>query len=255
MVRRRTFGRTGWSVGQLGVGMWGMAGWTGSQDEESERSLDRAVELTPPTATVRTKCLNTRGLCFVTKGEWAAAEREFRLTRACLEVLLEARQACGIITKNSLVTRDLDLLTALAAERLVNVRLSITTLDSELARTMEPRTASPQARLRAIRELRADLGGHRLAGAGHAEDRDEVEEARRRARRGLDARGAGGRREEEDGADAVSREDGRDQAAVHPSPSLWRSLTFHAPPSRTSVAVMRWRTPVGVSFRLPVAAS
>ena len=83
------------------------------------------------------------------------AEREFRLTRACLEVLLEARQACGIITKNALVTRDLDLLTALAVESLVNVRLSITTLDHELARTMEPRTASPSARLRAIRELRA----------------------------------------------------------------------------------------------------
>jgi DNA repair photolyase len=83
------------------------------------------------------------------------AEREFRLTRACLEVLLEARQACGIITKNALVTRDLDLLAALAEQRLVNVRLSVTTLDPRLARTMEPRTASPQARLRAISELRA----------------------------------------------------------------------------------------------------
>ena len=44
-VRRRTFGRTGWSVGELGVGMWGMGGWTGSNDEESLESLQLAVDL------------------------------------------------------------------------------------------------------------------------------------------------------------------------------------------------------------------
>jgi DNA repair photolyase len=81
------------------------------------------------------------------------AERKFRLTRGCLEVMLEARQPVGIITKNVLVTRDLDLLSPLAANHLVHVYLSITTLDAELARTMEPRTATPQAKLRAIREL------------------------------------------------------------------------------------------------------
>jgi DNA repair photolyase len=81
------------------------------------------------------------------------AEREFRLTRGCLEVMLEARQAVGIITKNALVTRDLDLLAPLAAQNLSHVYLSVTTLDPELARTMEPRTAAPAARLRAIREL------------------------------------------------------------------------------------------------------
>ena len=83
------------------------------------------------------------------------AERKFRLTRGCLEVMLEARQSLGIVTKNALVTRDLDLLAPLAAEHLVHVYLSITTLDAELARTMEPRTASPPAKLRAIRELSA----------------------------------------------------------------------------------------------------
>jgi DNA repair photolyase len=81
------------------------------------------------------------------------AERKFRLTRGCLEVMLEARQPVGIITKNALVARDLDLLVPLAAERLVHVYLSITTLDASLARTMEPRTATPQAKLRVVKEL------------------------------------------------------------------------------------------------------
>ncbi len=83
------------------------------------------------------------------------AEREFRLTRGCLEVMLEARQPVGIVTKNALVTRDLDLLAPLASENLAHVYVSVTTLDANLARTMEPRTATPEARLRAIRELSA----------------------------------------------------------------------------------------------------
>jgi DNA repair photolyase len=83
------------------------------------------------------------------------AERRFRLTRALIEVLLEARQPTGIITKNALVLRDLDLLAPMAALRLVHVTLSITTLDAQLARCMEPRTSSPPARLRAIAELSA----------------------------------------------------------------------------------------------------
>lgn len=83
------------------------------------------------------------------------AERKFRLTRGCLEVALESRQPIGIITKNALVVRDLDLLREMAALSLVQVNLSVTTLDEELARTMEPRTSTPRARLRAIRELTA----------------------------------------------------------------------------------------------------
>ncbi len=85
------------------------------------------------------------------------AEREFRLTRGCLEVALEARQPIGVITKNALVVRDLDLLQRMAALRLVYVNLSITTLDPALARDMEPRTSTPAARLRAIKML-ADAG-------------------------------------------------------------------------------------------------
>lgn len=83
------------------------------------------------------------------------AERKFKLTRGILEVMLEARQPVTLITKNSLLVRDLDILGPMAERNLVAAALSITTLDGELARTMEPRTATPQAKLRAIRELSA----------------------------------------------------------------------------------------------------
>ncbi len=83
------------------------------------------------------------------------AERKFKLTRGIVEVMLEARQPVTLITKNSLLLRDLDILAPLAARNLVAVALSITTLDADLARTMEPRTATPTAKLRAIRELSA----------------------------------------------------------------------------------------------------
>ena len=81
------------------------------------------------------------------------AERHFRLTRACLEVCLEARQPVTIITKNALVTRDLDLLSELAARNLVRVALSMTSLRQELTRIMEPRTSAPVARLAALKQL------------------------------------------------------------------------------------------------------
>jgi len=81
------------------------------------------------------------------------AERKFRLTRGCLRVATECVQPIGIVTKNALVTRDLDLLTQMAANNTVRVALSITTLDADLARKMEPRTSTPAARLRAIARL------------------------------------------------------------------------------------------------------
>jgi DNA repair photolyase len=81
------------------------------------------------------------------------AERKFRVTRSILEVLLEARQTCGVITKNALVVRDLDLLAPLAEMRLVRVFISVTTLDHELARALEPRTSPPAKKLDAIRAL------------------------------------------------------------------------------------------------------
>lgn len=82
-------------------------------------------------------------------------ERRFRLTRGCLEVAAAANQPVGVVTKNALVLRDLDLLGPMAAGGLVHVNVSVTTLDATLARSMEPRTSSPAARLRAVRELSA----------------------------------------------------------------------------------------------------
>jgi DNA repair photolyase len=80
-------------------------------------------------------------------------EAKLKLTRRCLEVLAEFRNPVFIITKNRLVTRDIDLLSELARFNAVEVWLSITTLDPELRKVMEPRTSPPSARLAAIREL------------------------------------------------------------------------------------------------------
>jgi DNA repair photolyase len=80
-------------------------------------------------------------------------ERKLKLTRRCLEVLLEFRNPVGIITKNSLVTRDIDVLAELARHQCASVCLSITTLDNNLRKVMEPRTSPPVARLMAIRKL------------------------------------------------------------------------------------------------------
>ena len=80
-------------------------------------------------------------------------ERRLQLTRACLQVLVEFRNPVVVITKNLLVSRDIDLLADLARDNAAAVFLSLTTLDAELVRIMEPRTAQPAARLRAIRQL------------------------------------------------------------------------------------------------------
>ncbi|MDE1171926.1 MAG: PA0069 family radical SAM protein [Verrucomicrobium sp.] len=81
------------------------------------------------------------------------AERRFRLTRACLEVFAEFRNPVGIVTKNFLVTRDLDVLSRMAADGVVSVMLSVTSLDPELSRRLEPRASSPARRLEAVRLL------------------------------------------------------------------------------------------------------
>lgn len=80
-------------------------------------------------------------------------ERKLRITRACLEVLGEFKNPFTIITKNHLVTRDVDVLKPMAKISAVGVFISVTTLDTKLAATMEPRTSTPQARLRAIETL------------------------------------------------------------------------------------------------------
>lgn len=81
-------------------------------------------------------------------------ERKLRITRRCLEVLARFRNPLGIITKNQLVTRDIDLLSELAAHKAVAVNVSITSLDRKLQQSLEPRTSPPQARLDAVARLR-----------------------------------------------------------------------------------------------------
>jgi DNA repair photolyase len=80
-------------------------------------------------------------------------ERELRVTRGILELLLAQKHPVTIVTKGSLILRDLDLLAELARHRLVAVNVSVTTLDHDLKRRMEPRTAGPEQRLRMIRAL------------------------------------------------------------------------------------------------------
>lgn len=82
-------------------------------------------------------------------------ERDYRLMRGILELLLQCRHPVSIVTKGSLIERDLDVLAQLAEHRLVSVAISITTLRNDLKRTLEPRAAAPAARLRVIRSLRA----------------------------------------------------------------------------------------------------
>ena len=82
-------------------------------------------------------------------------ERRLGITRQLLEVLLEFKHPVGIITKSAGVLRDLDLLQALARENLARVHVSVTSLDPELSRRMEPRASSPAQRLQAIDKLTA----------------------------------------------------------------------------------------------------
>jgi DNA repair photolyase len=80
-------------------------------------------------------------------------ERRYQIMRRILEVLERAGHPVGIVTKSALVLRDLDILARMAKRDLVKVALSVTTLDPKLARTMEPRAATPPRRLEALRQL------------------------------------------------------------------------------------------------------
>ena len=114
-------------------------------------------------------------------------EREWKVTRSILEVLAEHEHPFTIVTKSALVERDLDLIAPMAAKNMARVYLSITTLDRDLARTLEPRAAAPARRLQAMRTLarRRRAGGR----AGRARD-----PAAQRPRPGGDPRGRRGAR-------------------------------------------------------------
>ncbi|WP_341325276.1 PA0069 family radical SAM protein [Methylotuvimicrobium sp. KM2] len=80
-------------------------------------------------------------------------ERRYHITREILEVLSKFRHPCTITTKSAMIERDIDLLAPMAESNLVQVNLSLTTLKSELSRTLEPRASSPQRRLQTIERL------------------------------------------------------------------------------------------------------
>ncbi len=104
--------------------------------------------------TFKTKTWQPQMICFSGDTDcYQPVERKLQLTRRCLEVFLNYRNPVGIITKNALVTRDLDILKQLHALNLVEVTISITTLDADLARKMEPRTSAPHNRFRTVETL------------------------------------------------------------------------------------------------------
>ncbi|MGN2243562.1 PA0069 family radical SAM protein [Frateuria sp. GZRR33] len=80
-------------------------------------------------------------------------EKRWRLTRAALELLAECHHPCTIVTKNALIERDLDLLAGMARERLVQVFISVNSLDNHLAARLEPRASAPHRRIQAIEAL------------------------------------------------------------------------------------------------------
>jgi DNA repair photolyase len=82
-------------------------------------------------------------------------ERKLKITRGCLKVLVKFRNPVAFITKNRLITRDIDLLSQLAADNAAAVNVSVTSLDPDIQRVLEPRTSSPAARLDAVAQLRA----------------------------------------------------------------------------------------------------
>jgi DNA repair photolyase len=88
---------------------------------------------------------------------WQPAERDLQLTRRVIQVMSDHNQPFAAITKNSLIERDIDLLAPMADKGLTMAAITITTLDADIARTLEPRAATPSRRLRTIRTL-ADAG-------------------------------------------------------------------------------------------------
>ncbi|MDT0294424.1 PA0069 family radical SAM protein [Mesonia ostreae] len=102
------------------------------------------------------KSKNWQGDAIVFSGNtdcYQPIERKLQITRQCLEVMLQYKHPTGIITKNSLILRDLDLLKELAQLNLIRVNISITSLSEETRRLLEPRTASIKQRLKTVEEL------------------------------------------------------------------------------------------------------
>lgn len=112
---------------------------------DAPRLLER--ELAKPGYKPRTIAIGTN------TDPYQPIEREWRIMRQVLEVLQKASHPVAIVTKSALITRDIDILAAMAEKGLAKVAISVTTLDRKLARTMEPRASTPTRRLEAIRRL------------------------------------------------------------------------------------------------------
>ncbi|WP_181705875.1 PA0069 family radical SAM protein [Chthonobacter rhizosphaerae] len=104
-------------------------------------------ELGAPSYTPKTIAIGTN------TDPYQPLEKEHRITRAILEVLAKTNHPVGIVTKSSLVTRDIDILAPMAEKGLAKVAISVTTLDKKIARAMEPRASAPHRRLETIRQL------------------------------------------------------------------------------------------------------
>jgi DNA repair photolyase len=112
---------------------------------DAPRLLER--ELSKKDYKVRTLALGTN------TDPYQPIERDWRITRQILEVLAKANHPVMIVTKSALVTRDIDILSDMAAKGLAKVGISVTTLDRKLARSMEPRASTPSKRLEAVKML------------------------------------------------------------------------------------------------------
>jgi len=112
---------------------------------DAARLLER--ELAKPGYTPKTIAIGTN------TDPYQPIEKKWRIMREILEVLEAANHPVGIVTKSALVVRDIDILSRMAEKGLAKVALSVTTLDADLARTMEPRASTPTLRLQAIRKL------------------------------------------------------------------------------------------------------
>ena len=113
---------------------------------------DNAVELLRAELGKRSYVCKPIALGINTDG-WQPLEKRLLVSRSLLEVLAECRHPVTIVTKSTLILRDLDLLRELARDRLVSVMVSVTSLDNDIKRTLEPRAAAPQARLKVIEQL------------------------------------------------------------------------------------------------------
>src|SRR5713226_1720180 len=114
---------------------------------EAPELLER--ELSAPNYQPRTIAIGTN------TDPYQPIDRRYQIMRRILEVLERAGHPVGIVTKSALVLRDIDILSRMAERNLAKVALSVTTLDAKLARTMEPRAATPSRRLETLRQLSA----------------------------------------------------------------------------------------------------